>query len=59
MQYLARWRLALAAQSLRTGGEAIVRIAEHAGYASEAAFSRAFRRAFGVLPAAWRRAAPG
>src|SRR5579863_8855303 len=44
MQYLMRWRLALAAQMLRSGGEAITRIAERAGYESEAAFSRAFKR---------------
>jgi AraC-like DNA-binding protein len=55
MQYLTRWRLALAAQTLRAGGEAIVRIAERSGYESEAAFTRAFKREFGVPPAAWRR----
>lgn len=55
MQYLTRWRLALAAQMLRSGREAIVRVAERSGYESEAAFSRAFKREFGVPPAAWRR----
>jgi AraC-like DNA-binding protein len=58
IQYLMRWRLALAAQTLRSGGDAIVRIAERSGYESEAAFSRAFKREFGRPPAAWRRAAP-
>ncbi len=38
--------------------EAIVRIAERAGYESDAAFSRAFKREFGMPPAAWRRRAP-
>ena len=57
MQYLTRWRLALAAQALRAGGEAIIRVAERSGYESEAAFSRAFKREFGAPPAAWRRAA--
>ncbi|HEX9397622.1 MAG TPA: AraC family transcriptional regulator [Burkholderiales bacterium] len=55
MQYLTRWRLALAAQALRSGGDAIARVAERSGYESEAAFSRAFRREFGVPPATWRR----
>ena len=56
MQYLTRWRLALAAQSLRTHIDPIARIAERSGYESEAAFNRAFKREFGVPPAAWRRA---
>ncbi len=58
IQYLMRWRLALAAQMLRAGREAIVRVAERSGYESEAAFNRAFKREFGMPPAAWRRAAP-
>ena len=59
MQYLMRWRLALAAQTLRSGGEAITRVAEHSGYESESAFNRAFKREFGMPPAAWRKAGPG
>jgi AraC-like DNA-binding protein len=55
MQYLTRWRLALAAQTLRSGGDAIARVAEQSGYESEAAFNRAFKREFGMPPAAWRR----
>ena len=56
IQYLMRWRLALAAQMLREGREPIIRIAERSGYDSEAAFGRAFKREFGVPPATWRRA---
>jgi AraC-like DNA-binding protein len=56
MQYLLRWRLALAAQVLRAGREPIARVAERSGYESEAAFSRAFKREFGAPPAAWRKA---
>ena len=56
IQYLTRWRLALAARALRSGSDAIARIAERSGYESEAAFNRAFKREFGVPPAAWRRA---
>src|SRR4051812_20373691 len=56
MQYLTRCRLALAAQALRLGGDPVGRIAERAGYESEAAFSRAFKREFGVPPAGRRKA---
>jgi AraC-like DNA-binding protein len=55
MQYLMRWRLALAAQALRAGADAVSRVAERSGYESEAAFNRAFKREFGVPPATWRR----
>jgi AraC-like DNA-binding protein len=57
MHYLTRWRLALAAQALRDGHHAIARIAERAGYESEPAFNRAFKREFGVPPASWRKGA--
>ena len=58
MQYLTRWRLALAAEALRTGSDSVARVAERNGYDTEAAFSRAFKREFGVPPSAWRRGAP-
>jgi AraC family transcriptional regulator, alkane utilization regulator len=58
MQYLMRWRLALAAQTLRSTGDAIARVAERSGYESGPAFNRAFKREFGMPPAAWRKAAP-
>ena len=56
MQYLARWRLQLAAQQLRGGSKTLAVVAEGVGYESEAAFNRAFKREFGMSPAAWRRA---
>jgi AraC-like DNA-binding protein len=57
MQYLTHWRLAQAADHLRAGSDSVARIAERSGYETEAAFSRAFKREFGVPPAAWRRSA--
>lgn len=57
MQYLTRWRTALAAARLREGDAPVVRIAADVGYESEAAFSRAFKREFGSPPAAWRKQA--
>jgi AraC-like DNA-binding protein len=55
MQYLTRWRLTVAAQRLRSEKASLARIAEDSGYDSEAAFNRAFKRALGTTPAAWRR----
>jgi AraC-like DNA-binding protein len=55
IQYLQRWRLALAAVDLSSTVESIVRVAQRTGYESESAFSRAFKREFGLPPAAWRR----
>jgi AraC-like DNA-binding protein len=56
MQYLTRWRLTIAAQRLRSENASLARIAADSGYDSEAAFNRAFKRALGTTPAAWRRA---
>jgi AraC-like DNA-binding protein len=55
MQYLAQWRLQLAAQQLRLADRPLASVAEDVGYESEAAFNRAFKREFGVPPATWRR----
>ena len=57
IQYLTRWRLTIAAQRLRGEHASLGRIAADSGYDSSAAFSRAFKRAFGTTPAAWRRGA--
>lgn len=56
MQYLAQWRMQLAAARLRDTDATLIEIALDVGYESEAAFSRAFRRLVGVAPGAWRRA---
>jgi len=55
MQYLGRWRMALATNYLRRSSLSVASIAEEVGYESDANFSRAFRREFGVPPATWRR----
>jgi AraC-like DNA-binding protein len=54
MRYIGAQRLRFAAQQLRSSHETVARIGFEAGYDSEAAFSRAFKREFGVAPAAWR-----
>jgi AraC-like DNA-binding protein len=56
MQYLAQWRMQLAAGLLADSGHRVARVAAEVGYDSEAAFSRAFHKLVGMPPAAWRRA---
>lgn len=55
MQYLTHWRMLLAANLLARSNGSLARIAEEVGYETDTAFSRAFRREYGVPPAAWRR----
>jgi AraC-like DNA-binding protein len=57
MRYLAGWRMQLAKQMMREGTANIQDIATRVGYESEAAFSRAFKRATGSPPTTWRREA--
>lgn len=54
--YVLRWRMYRAREALRRGDLGIAAIAEAVGYASEAAFSRAFKRHVGTTPGAWRAA---
>ncbi len=54
-RYLISWRLQVAKEKLRAGRQPIAQIAYDVGYEAEAAFIRAFKREFGVPPAAWRR----
>jgi AraC-like DNA-binding protein len=56
MQYLTHWRLQLAADHLARGSAKVASIGARVGYDSEAAFSRAFKRATGQSPSAWRSA---
>jgi AraC-like DNA-binding protein len=55
MQYLALWRMHMAALQLREGRANVAQIGFAIGYESEAAFSRAFKRQFGTSPSAWRK----
>jgi AraC-like DNA-binding protein len=54
IQYLTRWRMQAAARLLADGHAKVSAVALQVGYDSEAAFSRAFKKAAGVPPAAWR-----
>jgi AraC-like DNA-binding protein len=54
MQYLARWRMQVAANRLLETGAKVASIGAEVGYESEAAFSRAFKQATGHAPGAWR-----
>lgn len=56
MQYLTQWRMQLAARWLRDTDAKVLQVALEVGYENEAAFARAFRRATGESPGAWRRA---
>jgi AraC-like DNA-binding protein len=55
IQYLARWRMQVAAGLLASTHDGIAAIGARVGYASEAAFNRAFKKLVGVPPATWRR----
>ena len=56
MRYLRDWRLFLAERDLAGTQVPIITVATRAGYGTEAAFTRAFRRCYGTPPAEWRRA---
>jgi AraC-like DNA-binding protein len=55
MQYLAKWRMQIASELLTGGNAKVATVAVEIGYASEAAFSRAFKKMVGMSPSAWRR----
>lgn len=54
ISYLARHRLASAREMLEHSSQGIAQIAVKVGYESESAFNKAFKREFGLPPAAWR-----
>ena len=55
LQYLARWRMTIAAQRLREDDAVIANVAQAVGYANPVAFSKAFARMQGVGPGTFRR----
>jgi len=55
MQYLTNWRMQIASRLLLQTHAPLAAIAVDAGYESESAFSRAFKRSAGVPPSVWRR----
>ena len=59
MQHLTQLRMLLAANLLRGGAASLAQVAEDVGYQTDTAFSRAFRREYGVPPATWRRRQSG
>jgi AraC-like DNA-binding protein len=58
MRYLARFRMARAIEELKDSGASLATIAGRVGYASDVAFSKAFKRHVGIGPAAFRQKAP-
>lgn len=54
--YLTRWRMTVACGALRDPDAGLFEVAQAVGYASEAAFSRAFKREMGQPPSQWRAA---
>ena len=54
IRYLTVWRLQTAKLDLRETKKTIAQLAHSVGYESEEAFSRAFKREFGLPPARWR-----
>lgn len=59
MRYCARWRMRMAANLLRDERQSSGNVAYEVGFNSEAAFTRAFKREYGMPPAAWRRRVAG
>lgn len=54
LAYLTNWRMRLAQKRLREGDAGVAEIASSLGYASESAFSTAFKRVTGASPRAYR-----
>jgi AraC-like DNA-binding protein len=55
LAYLTWWRMTTAGRLLRTDDAPLRLVAQRAGYTSEFAFAKAFKREFGVAPGRYRR----
>src|SRR5712672_1308826 len=55
LEYLTSWRMQKATGLLQKGDQKLFEVAKSVGYDSDAAFSKAFKRTFGVGPRAYRR----
>lgn len=56
--YLTQWRMQAAANLLKESTLAVEIVADKCGYYSVSAFSRGFKRCFGVAPGVYRQRAP-
>jgi AraC-like DNA-binding protein len=54
IEYLASFRIQIAAERLRRTDDSLAAVASDSGYESQAAFHRAFKRIAGVAPGRWR-----
>lgn len=59
LEYLTVWRMHKATGLLQKGDKKLFEVAKSVGYDSDAAFSKAFKRVFGVAPREYRRNASG
>jgi len=57
MRYVTNWRMQLAHAQMLDTSDSLSVVAERLGYQSEVAFSRAFKRVFGVSPGSVRQTA--
>ncbi len=57
LEYLTNWRMHKATALLQKGEKKLFEVAKSVGYDSDAAFSKAFKRIFGVAPREYRRSA--
>jgi AraC-like DNA-binding protein len=58
IRYLTIWRLQTAKLGLKESSKTVAQLAHSVGYSSEEAFSRAFKREYGISPTQWREHQP-